>query len=118
MPTKGFARTLGMQEPQLESGETVLHEGPANRMARFEAVGGWLTLTNRRLTFRPHAVNVQKAPLDLPLEEISDVRPRRTLWLVPNGLLVQRAGGTEERFVVHARREWVAKIREACGLPS
>ena len=51
----------------LSEGERVIKEGPVNHLRRAEGVGGWLYLTNERLYFRSHKVNIQVHELSLPL---------------------------------------------------
>lgn len=102
----------------LEPGERLLEDGPANRQERV-AVGGWLYLTDRRLLFRPHRMNLGLgSPLDLPLAEVARVEPCSVAWVLPTGVQVTRADGTHERFVVwHAAREpWLTALREAAKL--
>jgi hypothetical protein len=75
-----------------------------------ESVGGQLTLTHDRLSFRAHSLNVQKASLDLPVREIVSVRRYRSMGIIPNGLAVAMISGDEYRFVVGRRGEFVAGI--------
>lgn len=93
--------------------ETLLHEGPANYFRGLEAVGGWLTLTSRRLHFRSHGMNVQNETWELPLASIRDVDTAATLGIIPNGLRFTTTTGGKERFVVQGRRKWKDAIGEA-----
>lgn len=102
----------------LEPGERFLEDGPANRKEKV-AVGGWLYLTDRRLLFRPHGMNLGfGSALDLPLGEIADVTPYSAAWIFPTGVCVTRRDGSTERFVVWegAREAWLFAIREAAQL--
>ncbi len=92
-------------------GEQVLHQGPANHLRRGEWRGGWLVLTPTRLLFRAHKVNVQKAPLEIPLASVRGVEGARTLGIVPNGVRVHLASGEDDVFVVSGRSEWIARLR-------
>src|SRR5438094_5766465 len=40
-------------------GEPIIHQGPANHWRGAEARGGWLILTDARLSFRAHGKNIQ-----------------------------------------------------------
>ncbi len=91
-------------------GERVLKQGPANHFVRWEGVGGWLYLTDKRLLFRSHKLNAQTHELSIPLAEIVEARPGATAWVVPNGLRVVTTTG-EERFVVQGRRLWAGEIQ-------
>jgi hypothetical protein len=103
----------GSAGPDFLPGEDVLHNGLANHWKGMESVGGKLYLTNRRLRFRSHALNVQVHDESYPLELITTVEPTRTLGLIPNGLLVTLEDGRRERFVVHQRKAWVSAVAEA-----
>jgi hypothetical protein len=102
----------------LEPGERFLEDGPTNRQQKV-AIGGWLYLTDRRLLFRPHGMNLGLgSPLDLPLGEVAEVGPYAAAWILPTGLRVGRKDGTHERFVVwySAREAWLTALREAAKL--
>lgn len=93
--------------------ETLLHEGPANYFRGLEAVGGWLTVTSRRLHFRSHGMNVQNETWELPLASIREVDTAATLGIIPNGLRFTTSAGGTERFVVPGRRKWKDAIERA-----
>lgn len=95
-----------------DRGERVLKHGPANHFRRGEAVGGYLYLTDTRLLFQSHSFNIQNHEQSISLESITDVRPRMTLLVIPNGLQVGTPVGAE-RFVVHERNSWVQAILSA-----
>ncbi|GIJ28136.1 hypothetical protein Vqi01_32980 [Micromonospora qiuiae] len=94
------------------SDANVLMSRRANLWRGVESVGGRLTLTDQHLSFRAHAVNVQSAPLDIPLQDIVATRKYRNLGLVPNGLAVTTMSGVEYRFVVGKRDQFIDKIAE------
>ena len=97
----------------MTGGEGLVVKAPANLWHGSESVGGHLTLTHDRLTFRAHALNIQRQPLDLPVEEIASVCKYRSWGFIPNGLAVTMASGEEYRFVVGRRDRFIAGI-EAC----
>jgi hypothetical protein len=100
---------------QLYNDERILREGNANHFRGAEAVGGKLYLTNLRLLFRSHALNVQVHEAFYPLVSILGMRLSNTLGVVANGLTVVLDDGREERFVVNRRNEWMAAINLAKG---
>ena len=97
----------------LDSGEALLHQGPANHFVGSEAVGGSLMLTSKRLRFRSHKINVQNHDQSLPIERIASIEPVKTLGLIPNGVVVHLRDGTKERFVVGNRSIWLTRVRKA-----
>lgn len=94
-----------------EADEPLLHHSAANHFKGFEAVGGKLHLTRRRLRFRSHKFNVQTHDESYPLESIARVDPARSLGIVPNAIVVHLHDGRRERFVVMGRARWVGAIR-------
>jgi hypothetical protein len=101
--------------PIFAAEERVIRESPANHFRRFEGVGGWLFLTDHRLVFKSHSLNIQRHEISLPFDMIVHAQPGMTAWVFPNGLLVTTRDGRRERFVVEGRDEWAASIRSAVG---
>jgi hypothetical protein len=95
---------------QLQPGETILKEGGASHAKGFETVGGHLWLTNARLFFKSHALNIQVHEASYYLPDIASIQPH---GLVPTWMLVTLRNGRQEKFVVFGRAEWVAAIAEA-----
>jgi len=93
-------------------GETLLKHGPANHFVGIEGVGGWLYLTDKRLHFRPHSLNIQKHEWTAMLTAVASAEASRTLGIIPNGLRVATTDGAE-RFVVDASRSWQTEIASA-----
>jgi hypothetical protein len=102
-----------MHAPTL--GEITLHSGPANLWRSIEAVGGTLTLTSARLSFRPHALVIQGGELHVPLTDIARVELANSLWVIPNQIVITRRNGQRHKLVVWGRDEWVTKIERARG---
>lgn len=94
-------------------GSPVLRAGNANHFRGILAVNGKLTLTDTHLTFRASRLNLQVYERSYPLDAIQAVEPRRGLAVVGDGLALVLPEGTEERFVVFGRREWLREIQAA-----
>ncbi len=77
---------------ELKEGEKILADVGVNLFRGIEAVGGRMKITNRRILFEAHAINLQKMPAEIPLDQIAEIRERNTLGIVPNGILI---GGGE-----------------------
>ncbi|SON78719.1 conserved hypothetical protein [Xanthomonas phaseoli pv. phaseoli] len=96
----------------------VLRQAPANLQRGMEAVGGRLILTADALLFQPHAFNVQRQSLSVPLRQIVAVRPCWTrllglLPIAPTSLAVRLDDQTQYRFVIGKRTQWMADIVSA-----
>ncbi len=99
----------------VQDNQTVLVEKSANLFRGIEAVGGKLTVTSEKLIFQPHAINIQSAPLELPLREIERAEKKNSLLVVPNGMKVIDRSGKTYKFVLWGREEVIARINEAAA---
>lgn len=95
---------------ETEPDENVLIETPANHFKGIEAVGGKLYLTNKRLIFKSHKLNIQNHELFIDLPDIKSVDRHKTLGLVNNGLLITTSQNMKEKFVVEQAEEWVNRL--------
>jgi len=97
------------------SGEAPVKDGAANLQRGIETVGGRLYLTNQRLIFESHAINIQSGETIIPLASVTGVRKCWTKFLnliplVPNSVAVATKEGTEYRFVTFSRQAWIDAI--------
>jgi hypothetical protein len=92
-----------------EPGEESLFQTRANHFKGIEAVGGKLLLTNKRLVFKSHSVNIQNHTWSLPLEEITSVQRYKSIGLINNGLNITTKNGTE-KFVVDNAAGWLERL--------
>src|SRR5208283_3731617 len=102
-------KTFQMERPSFAV-EDLVKEGGANHFSNIEAVGGWIYLTDQRLLFKSHSINVQRHELSIPLQNISEAKPCGTFAIIPNGLKIRTIDGKTEKFVVEDRKDWVKKI--------
>jgi hypothetical protein len=93
--------------------EEILGKFAANLLRGVEGVGGRLIVTNQRLLFEAHKLNLQRAPLAIPLDQIRDVAETRTMGLIPNGVSVTCRTGEKYRFVAWNRAKIVATIKQS-----
>ncbi|QOS77588.1 hypothetical protein JNUCC31_22860 [Paenibacillus sp. JNUCC31] len=80
---------------------------PANLFRGIEAVGGRLNITNERILFNPHSINIQRKPLEIMIKDISKIEKRNTLKIVPNGIKITINNGQEYKFVVYKRSKLI-----------
>ena len=104
-----------IEEPMLEQGEVLIKHSRANIQRGLESVGGKLYLTNRRLIFLNHKINIEKGESQIPLAEISSIDLCWTKFLnripvFPNSLLVRTKAGEELKFVLPNRKAWKSEI--------
>jgi len=90
--------------------EKVLLDVRANLFRGIEGVGGRLRVTSRRVLFEPHAMNFQNRPVDILLSDIAEVSKRKTMGLVPNGLLIRTKSAVEYKLVVLDRERLISII--------
>jgi hypothetical protein len=98
-------------------GETLLFQTKANHFKGIEGVGGKLSLTDQRLVFRSHALNIQSHVLNIPLQNIGHVERYKTIGLINNGLKITAEGKTE-KFVVDKAEEWLSRLGKTISTPA
>ncbi len=96
---------------KLNENEVMKHEGPANIFRGIEGVGGKLLLTDKRLIFKSHKLNIQSGETELLVEDIKEVIPRKTAKLFQNGIRIINKAGDHFDFVVYERDNWLTKIQ-------
>ncbi|MCE7040784.1 GRAM domain-containing protein [Dyadobacter sp. CY312] len=93
-----------------EPDENILFQTGANHFKVLEAVGGKLFLTNKRLVFKSHKLNIQNHELSIDLTDIKKVERTKTAGLIDNGLTVTSGDNKIDKFVVERAEEWVEKM--------
>ena len=101
---------------ETEPDEHILFETPANHFKKIEGVGGKLYLTNKRLIFKSHKLNIQNHQLYIQLTDVSNVDRYKTLGLVNNGLSITTIDNKIEKFVVEQVESWIKYLTEKNGL--
>ncbi len=102
-------------QTELNLNEQILKQGSANLQKGMETVGGKLYLTNQRLVFEAHAVNVQGGNTEIALTDILSLVKCWTKFLgfiplTPNSLEVHTKENVKYRFVLFGREAWKAAI--------
>jgi len=98
--------------PELTENERVEIKGPANVFRGMESVGGYLFLTNKKMIFKSHKINIQTGQTDIDYKSIEDLSERKTAKLIDNGIRVKTKDGIEFDFIVNQREIWINKISE------
>ncbi|SHM95728.1 GRAM domain-containing protein [Polaribacter sp. KT 15] len=90
-------------KPGLLADEVLEREIFANLFRGFEGVGGKIFLTNQRLIFKSHSLNIQKGQTNIDYNDIVSVTKRKTFKLRDNGIKITTKKGDEYCFVVNNR---------------
>ena len=93
----------------LNPNETIIHQGPCNLFRDIEVSGGMLYLTNERLIFIPHSLNLNRKNQELEIENIINLKKVKTLW-ADNGLIVELTNLKKYRLVLDNREKWESEI--------
>jgi hypothetical protein len=101
---------------ETETGENILFETLANHFKGIEAVGGKLYLTNKRLIFKSHKLNINNHQLSILLNDIIAINRYKTLGIINNGLSVVTKDNTGEKFVVNDIKEWLSHLTSESNL--
>jgi len=83
--------------------EKIYFDVLANLFRGLEAVGGKLKITDRRLVFKSHDLNIQKGTTEILIEQIAEIKKRNTLGIVPNGISIVTKDGAKYKFVLWRR---------------
>lgn len=100
---------------QLLPDEKVVIETPANHFKNIESVGGRLYITNQRVFFKSHPVNIQNHELSIPFSNIRSYGKRNTLGIFPNGIYIEKNDLAVEKFVVWKRDQLLSVLNESVG---
>lgn len=93
-----------------EENEWIIKEGAANHFKGMEGVGGKLVLTNKRLIFKSHKLNLQNHQDNFELAQIENLQTSKTLGFLKNGLTLELNGNEKHKFIIDAPQEWVVTI--------
>lgn len=77
----------------------------------FRGVEGKIFLTNQRLIFKSHSLNIQKGQTNIEYSIISSVQKRKTAKLIDNGIKIITKQNTEYDFIVNDRDDILVKIQ-------
>ncbi|WP_162418796.1 PH domain-containing protein [Cyclobacterium roseum] len=107
-----FSKIGAAIHPALEPGEEIQREAPATLFKGMEGVGGKLFLTNKKLIFKSHALNIQKGQTDIDYETISGVEKREVGKRKYPGICIQTKDGKKYKMVVYEPEVWIAELNE------
>lgn len=108
-----YNKKLGEKiKPELEENEKIEIEGPANLFRGIEGVGGKIYLTDRKLIFKSHKINIQKGQTDIEYKNIKEITERKPAKFIDNGIRITTIDNKEYDFVVNERDVWIEKINE------
>ena len=97
---------------ELKIGEELLVDVRASLFRGIELVEGRMEITNRRVLFEPTILNIQRQPMEIPFEQIVEVRKRNTLRVIPNGILIRTKSGIEYKFIAGGRERLIGLIEK------
>ncbi|MCT4601996.1 MAG: GRAM domain-containing protein [Marinifilum sp.] len=106
-----FTSIFGIK-PELSENEQIEIEGPANLFRGIEGVGGKIFLTNKKIIFKSHKLNIQKGQTNIEYQNIQEVLKRKTVKLIDNGIRIITKNGTEFDFVINEREKWLENLNE------
>jgi hypothetical protein len=104
-------------QTKLRKNEQIIKDGVANLQKGIETVGGKLYLTDQRMIFEAHKINIQGGITEIELDRIQSLKKCWTKFLgfiplVPNSLAVYTKSGKEYRFVLFKRGIWMTTIEK------
>ncbi|PNZ30617.1 Uncharacterised protein [Staphylococcus petrasii] len=92
---------------------SLLHEKiKANYWKRKEVVGGHVLFEDNGFKFTAHALNIQKDPVFVSYDNIKEVKPYRSLGIIPNGVKVIDKDNNEHKLVVYQQKNVIQFLNE------
>jgi len=104
---------------KLLDNERIIKEGGANLQKNIETVGGKLYLTNLRLIWESHALNIQSGKVEILLSEIVNIESGWTKFLgliplFPNAIVVYKDTHSY-RITLFGKKDWINRIQQEIG---
>lgn len=101
---------------KLLDGERIIKEGGANLQKNIETVGGKLYLTNLRLIWESHALNIQTGTVEILLPEIVTLEGGWTkllglIPLIPNAIIIYTKVHNY-RITLFGKKDWINRIQQ------
>jgi hypothetical protein len=107
-----FTSKIGKNiKPELTQDEDIEIEGPANLFRGMEGVGGKIFLTNKKVIFKSHKINIQKGQTDIPYEDIHEIIRKKTAKIIDNRIRIKTNDGNEFDFVVNENKFTQTQIK-------
>ncbi len=102
---------------ELNPNEFEIKQGGASLQENIETVGGKLRLTNQRLIFKSHKINIQTGITEIQLTDIESVKKCWTKFLgfiplMPNSLAINTVDGKAFSFVLFGQSSWISAVLE------
>lgn len=104
---------------KLQEGENIIKKGGANLSNVLNAKGGKLYLTNQRLIFIGHGMNIGNDAYTVNLSDIMYAKKAPTINImllfipVPNAIVIGTNNGKATKFTVTGRKKWLKEISNA-----
>jgi hypothetical protein len=98
-------------------GETIIKQGKANKTSFFNAQGGELALTNKRLVFVGHGKNIGEGTIAINLDDVLTFGKASTFTLffpipIPNAFKISLQNGKTYKFTVSKKKEWLEELNK------
>ncbi|SOC40026.1 GRAM domain-containing protein [Ureibacillus acetophenoni] len=90
----------------------LVEKTPANLYKGLEAVGGHLTITDKRLIFNAYKFNIQGGTTEILLSDIVSIDRAKSLKIIPNKMIVNTNDGKSFKFVVYKRDKLIQLITD------
>ena len=91
---------------ELRDNESIIKKKSANHLVGNQFVGGKLYLTNQRIVFKSHRLNVNNHQIYFELTEIQGAVKSKLF----NGMIIILKNGEEKPFVVWGRKKLINEI--------
>ncbi|MDL2263680.1 hypothetical protein LJC31_03400 [Synergistaceae bacterium OttesenSCG-928-I11] len=103
----------------MQEGETILKEGSANSFGIALSRGGKLAVTNQRVLWQGHALNIGGQADVINLSDIVACGKCVTITIfalllpIPNAIYISTKDGKTYKYTVYKRKEWLDVLNKA-----
>jgi hypothetical protein len=94
----------------ISKNEKISFQDTANQIIKRKKVSGKLFLTNERLLFVSHKLNIQSEFTSINPSDITSIEKIKMMMFFDNGLKVTLKDATSYTFVVNERKTWIEKL--------
>lgn len=95
----------------IQERENILKKDHANLYCDGEAYTGAIYLTNERLVFVGYLMDINSKYMEeVPLAHISEAKPGKTFFVIPNVLNISTIKNRKLKFIVNGRDQWLTEL--------
>jgi len=109
---KDIKKKFDLYKKEFSKEHDIIYDSGANHFLGKEGVGGWLFMTPAGLFFKSHKFNIKKHETWIYFDAIKTISAFKFFKIFNKGLLIEKADGSIDKFVVDDNNLWAEKIKQ------